>query len=222
MKIPREDTMKTRGLLLEAAAEIFALKGYRDATIAEICGKAKANIAAVNYHFRDKESLYREAWRLSLLESLKNHPTDGGVSDKAAPEEKLKGQIKAFLDRITDENNREFMIVQREFANPTGLLDDIMREEMQPLQARTQSLIRELLGPYATDTQIQFCEISIISQCINPAITRKGHNQNQDKDNNPPGIDDIKTYAEHVVSFSLGGIRAILKEIKLKSKISAK
>lgn len=222
MKLPREDTIKTQERLLKAAAKIFALKGYRDATIAEICTKAKANIAAVNYHFRDKESLYREAWRLSLIESLKNHPTDGGVSDKATPEEKLKGQVKALLDRITDKNNMEFMIVQREFANPTGLLDEIMREEMQPLQARTQLLIRELLGPYATDAQIHFCEISIISQCMNPAVITKGHNQNHDKDNNPARIDDIETYTEHVVSFSLGGIRAILEKIKSKSEISAK
>ena len=37
MKIPREDTARTRGKLLAAAGEIFAEKGFRDATIAEIC-----------------------------------------------------------------------------------------------------------------------------------------------------------------------------------------
>ncbi|MBW2127416.1 MAG: helix-turn-helix transcriptional regulator [Deltaproteobacteria bacterium] len=37
-----------------SACEVFAEKGYRAATIADICGRAKANVAAVNYYFGDK------------------------------------------------------------------------------------------------------------------------------------------------------------------------
>jgi len=48
MKLPREGATKTRQNLLTAASEIFADKGYRDATIAEICERAGTNIAAVN------------------------------------------------------------------------------------------------------------------------------------------------------------------------------
>lgn len=40
IKMPREDTVKTRKSLLEAACEIFAQKGYRDTTIAEISKRA--------------------------------------------------------------------------------------------------------------------------------------------------------------------------------------
>ena len=61
MKIPREDTARTRGKLLAAAGEIFAEKGFRETTIAEICLKAGTNVAAVNYHFGSKEALYSEA-----------------------------------------------------------------------------------------------------------------------------------------------------------------
>ncbi len=120
MKIPREDAVRTRKSLLAAASEVFAEKGYRDATIAEICERAKANVAAVNYHFGDKETLYIEAWRHSFSESVKAHPPDGGVSDDAPPEERLRGQVEALLRRIADENNKEFLIVHKELANPTG------------------------------------------------------------------------------------------------------
>src|SRR5512139_1670083 len=121
MRAMREDTVRTRKNLLAAASEVFAEKGYRDATIAEICERAKANVAAVNYHFGDKETLYIEAWRHSFSESLKAHPPDGGVTEDARPEERLRGQVKALLHRIADENNKEFLIVHRELANPTGL-----------------------------------------------------------------------------------------------------
>jgi AcrR family transcriptional regulator len=69
----------TQADLLDAACRTFAEKGYRDATIAEICQRAGANIAAVNYYFRDKETLYVEAWRLAFKRSLEAHPPDGGV-----------------------------------------------------------------------------------------------------------------------------------------------
>ncbi len=47
----------TRSDLLDAAAELFAAHGYHQTTHAEICERAGANIAAINYHFGDKEHL---------------------------------------------------------------------------------------------------------------------------------------------------------------------
>src|SRR4030042_554696 len=102
MKIRRKGAAKTPKSLLATASVIFAEKGYRDATIAEICELAGANVAAVNYHFGDKGSLYVEAWRHSFVESLKTHPPEGGVSDDAQPEERLRGQVEALLRRIAD------------------------------------------------------------------------------------------------------------------------
>jgi AcrR family transcriptional regulator len=52
----------TRERVLEAACQIFADKGFHNTTVADICEKAEANIAAVNYHFGDKESLYDAVW----------------------------------------------------------------------------------------------------------------------------------------------------------------
>lgn len=217
MNIQRKRTSKTYNSLLAAAAEVFADKGYRDATIAEICERAKANIAAVNYHFGDKETLYREAWRYSFSESIKAHPPEGGVSGDAPPEERLRGQIAALLHRVADEdNNKEFLIVQREFANPTGLLNEIMEEVIRPLQEETQALIRALIGPQASDEQVQFCEISIISQCINPSVV----GTNRKEKGGPPKIEDIEAYSNHVIKFSLAGIRAIREEAEKPQKFS--
>ena len=43
--------------ILNAAGEVFAIKGFKDATIREISAQAGVNLAAINYHFGDKERL---------------------------------------------------------------------------------------------------------------------------------------------------------------------
>jgi AcrR family transcriptional regulator len=218
MKIPREGAARTRQSLLVAASEIFAEKGYRDSTIAEICDRAGANVAAVNYHFGSKQTLYVEAWRHAFSESTKAHPPDGGVSGDAPPEERLRGQITAILQRLTDRNNREFWFMQREMANPTGLLEEVLREEIRPLQQRTAALVRELLGPQASDREVKFCEISIISQCMNPVVARRREARGVSQDG-PPEIDDIEAYADHVLNFSLAGIQALREVTGKKQKV---
>jgi AcrR family transcriptional regulator len=214
MRMPGKGAAKTYKSLLAAASVVFAEKGYRDATIAEICERARANVAAVNYHFGDKETLYKEAWRHSFSESVKAHPPDGGVSDSAPSEERLRGQVAALLRRIADENNKEFLFVQKELANPTGLLDEVTQEELRPLHEKMETLVRELLGPHASDMEVRFCVISIISQCINPMVARKGQKGRREGKDGPPGVDDIEAYSNHVVKFSLAGIRAIRNDTK--------
>jgi len=62
----RKRTGATREKLLVAASDVFVEKGFRDATVADICNRAAANISAVNYYFGSKEALYQESWRHSL------------------------------------------------------------------------------------------------------------------------------------------------------------
>ncbi len=201
--------------LLAAAGDVFMEKGFRDATVAEICARAKANVSAVNYHFGSKETLYQETWRHSLTESLKTYPIDGGVSASAPAEERLRGQLAALILRIADERNREFYIAQTELINSTGLLQEVMQAEMIPIRQQTLAVVRELLGPQATEQEIEFCEITITSMCIHPMILRRiaqrPHGQGL-----PGPIDDIPAFVDHVAAFSLAGLKALraAREVK--------
>src|SRR5260370_32171647 len=81
---------ETRRQLLEAAGEVFAEVGFRDATVREICRRAGANIAAVNYHFGGKEKLYTEVVRYSQQNAVEEYPPLLDVSPNAAPEKRLR------------------------------------------------------------------------------------------------------------------------------------
>jgi TetR/AcrR family transcriptional regulator, regulator of cefoperazone and chloramphenicol sensitivity len=209
MKVVRQDAARTRKNLLMAASVVFAEKGYHDSTIAEISERAGTNIAAVNYHFGDKETLYREAWRQAFHDSIKAHPPDGGVDSNAPAEQRLRGRVVALLRRITDDNNRGFWIVHRELANPTGLLEEVMREELGPLRQRIEALVRELLGGNHSNEQVRFCAISIMSQCVIPAFINRVERSGNDGENDSWRIEDTEAYAEHVVHFSLAGMGAV-------------
>ncbi|MGH9438282.1 MAG: TetR/AcrR family transcriptional regulator, partial [Terriglobia bacterium] len=53
--------LDTRQKLLDAAGRLFAERGFAGVSIRDICKEAGgANLAAVNYYFRDKAALYRE------------------------------------------------------------------------------------------------------------------------------------------------------------------
>ena len=61
---------QTRARLLDAAREVFSEHSFQGATVREICRRAEANVAAVNYHFGNKEGLLAEALNFSQLAAL--------------------------------------------------------------------------------------------------------------------------------------------------------
>ncbi len=56
-------TSSTRERLLEAATQLFAEHGFRGASVRDLCDLARANPAAVSYHFGGKRQLYRAVLR---------------------------------------------------------------------------------------------------------------------------------------------------------------
>src|SRR2546428_31549 len=53
--------LETRERLLRTAARMFADRGFKRVTVRDICRRARANVAAVDYHLLSKLALHREA-----------------------------------------------------------------------------------------------------------------------------------------------------------------
>jgi AcrR family transcriptional regulator len=210
MKKLRKDAVETCQCLIDAASEIFAEKGYKDATVAEICKKAGTNVASVNYHFGNKERLYAEAWRCSFRKCLEKYPPDGGVSDGAPPEERLWGRVASLVHKILDKDHRAFSIMQKELAQPTGLLKDLVKKELQPIQEKMLALVRELIGPDASDRQVQSCKSSIIGQCFHLSMMKRAAKIHVL--DSPINFNNVDALADHIVNFSLAGIKAVREE----------
>ena len=67
-------TDETQTRIIQAAGPIFAEKGYRDATVREICEAANVGSASINYHFRDKQHLYVLVVERAYEEMQCSHP----------------------------------------------------------------------------------------------------------------------------------------------------
>jgi AcrR family transcriptional regulator len=196
----------TRCRLLEAACHIFAERGYHDATVAEICARAEANIAAVNYHFGGKEALYREAWRHSFQRAISAYPPGGGVPETAPAEERLGGWVRSLLQRAFGPEDTAFELMARESANPTGLLDEILREVIRPQRREMAAIVRELLGEDAPRQVVRFCCLSVVSQCVNLGQRHRMHRKLRRKGwTSRASLDEL---VDHITRFSLAGIRA--------------
>jgi len=217
MRSVKKEGNGIRGRLLEIACEVFAQKGYRDATIAEICKRAGANVAAVNYYFGDKKTLYAEVWRLAFHRSLEAHSPGGGVPSDAPAEERLRGRVLAIMQRLADPKSHEFEIIRKEMANPTGLLAEVMRKSIEPLRRELGNIVRELLGKYASEQQVMLCQMSINAQCFNmtvPERYRKVFAAAGIKGVLPPERPKIEVIADHITRFSLAGICEIKHQLE--------
>ena len=139
----------TRERLLEAAGEVFAEYGFRQATVREMCRRAGANVAAVNYHFGGKERLYAETLKYGAHVALEKFPPDGGLRRGASPEEALYVFVLSFLKRFLAMGARDWSgkLCAREMVEPTAALDDLVQEVVQPLSQRLHRIVRALLGP---------------------------------------------------------------------------
>ena len=217
MRRQRIDGQETRRNLLTAASEIFAKKGFREATIAEICRQAKANVAAANYHFGGKEALYVESWRFAFEKSLKTYPPEGGVAADASVEEQLRGRIMAIMRRIIDPQSYELDIFYNEIANPTGLLAGAIQQSIEPIFRGFAAIVRELLGKQFAEQQARLCLMSIRAQCFGP-LMRERRRKMALPDPLPSSsewdLDDLETLVDHVTCFSLAGIRAIRNQME--------
>lgn len=165
---PAPSTADTRAALLQAAAAEFAEAGYHDATIRAICRRAGANVAAVHYHFGDKEQLYLAVLRHLMDEANRRLPFDMGLGPQSAPAARLRALVRSLLGRLLEPGPHAWLgrLVARELLEPTPALEVMIREHIRPMSEQLRSVITAILGSDRDEQTLGFCGLSIVSQCF--------------------------------------------------------
>jgi len=206
MTAPRDS--ETRDRLLKAAERLFADRGFRKVTIRDICRAARANVAAVNYHFGDKLGLYREVLQMAIdaVRATTEAGREAGIGHP--PEERLRRYIAVFLRRVLSaDHHTVHRLIQRELDDPTEALDALVEQGVRPRVDYLASLVADMTGGKPTDQITLRCVASILSQTLvyvrrNPIAERLGFTFS----GTPKQIEDA---ARHIAEFSVAGIRAV-------------
>ena len=201
-----------RQRIISAAAQIFGRKGYKAATVREICHAARVNLASVNYYFGNKEALYRTVVADLLERAIKRYPADLGIGAGLSPEARLKLFIRATLFRLLTPGGLsgfqgQGRLLARELADPSPVLDDLVQDHIRPQAAILGGIIAEVIGSDESMERIMHCAFSIIGQCFYYGyawpITMRLH---------PMDLTDksaIEKLADHIAAFSLNGLRGL-------------
>jgi len=205
------DQAETKFRLLNAAGEVFAEKGFQAGTIREICAKAGANVASVNYHFGGKSGLYDAVLEHCHQEGLRRHPPTVGIpedlSGRPKAEQALAAFIRSFLKRTLGDDGPGWStrLMAREMGNPSPALERMVHSSVRPNLERLMGIVSTLLGEGATEQDVRHCALSVVGQCqhyyraraaielLFPDVTWDDH-----------GIDILVC---HIVKFSLAAIR---------------
>jgi TetR/AcrR family transcriptional regulator, regulator of cefoperazone and chloramphenicol sensitivity len=202
-----EDQDPTKVRLIEAAGEEFAGKGFDATRVRTICDRAGANVAAVNYHFGDKEQLYVETVLDAHRCGMEFGEYDAAVA--AGPAEQLRCFIHHFLTRVLAINHPDdwrHRLMLREMLQPTKASDVLVRESIRPHFERLQQVMREFC-PDADERKLNALSFSVIGQCLHYRMARPVAERLIGSDEFRAL--DLDFLTDHITSFCLAALGSI-------------
>jgi len=213
-----DDRQPTRTELLEAAGHVFAEQGFHRATGKEICERAGANAAAVNYYFGGMEGLYaaviEEAHsRLITLDKLSSL-----IAGKTDAKAKLQAIIERAVELLTGPVSSSWVlqVLGREFLAPSSAVDTLIEREGIPKARILRSIVAEIMDLPADHPAVGRGCLSLLAPCAmllvaDRKILRRAL----------PTLDlkreSAAALARHLLQYALAGLAAVAREARRES-----
>jgi len=165
----QEHEAGTKERLLAAAREVFSERGAQEATVRDICARAKANVAAVNYHFGGKDKLYMAVLADYVQRALERYPVRMGLEPGAGAEERLRAYISSLLYRLIGDGDlqeeRLGQLFTSELVEPSPHFDEVVDRYLLPVHEELLDIIQSLL-PGASAQTVQLCAAGVTGHCL--------------------------------------------------------
>jgi AcrR family transcriptional regulator len=134
--------------LLEAAGHEFAEKGFERTTAKEICQRAGANSAAVNYHFGGIDGL-----QAAVLEEARNRlfsadAISAAVAGKSHPKARLEALLDLVAQALTGPLSSSWVlrVLGREMVAPSRTLQQTKEKVILPRVHLLRKFVAELMN----------------------------------------------------------------------------
>lgn len=163
------DLTDTKSKIFQAAIDIVGLKG--EVTIKEITEKAGVNIAAINYHFGNKNNLLREVenYYTDLLYKMQQEIL---INENLSPSEKLVQWAKGLVDFMFKYPALLALIVnivsEDKNYNPAIIKNIYLNKD---LQGAVKSIIQESTG-IEEEKLLNYKYMQIFSGILGPVVNK--------------------------------------------------
>ncbi|MCB2227549.1 MAG: TetR/AcrR family transcriptional regulator [Desulfarculaceae bacterium] len=198
----------TRERILDEAERLFAEKGYSAVTVREITSSAGTHLAAVNYHFGNKENLYLEVFRARWLERARRISLPLMELEKRgsfSPEEMVSTMAHAFLGETltADERQRHHQLVSREMGQQSRVFQLLAQEALVPFMDLATRMWQRCLPHPVDPERLKLIAISIFAQVMyfnfaRPVVSLVTGRQYDNE--------FVEQLVEHITTFALHGL----------------
>ncbi|MGQ9896313.1 MAG: CerR family C-terminal domain-containing protein [Acidobacteriota bacterium] len=228
-KAPKRNAKRTtdaevadaKARLLVVAERMFAERGFACTSIRDLATEAGVNIAAVNYHFRSKEELYLETLRYAMRRSKDVTPRFVRILQQAqqlgtpaAAQQGIIQFIETFISHLYGQpagTDCSAALMSHEMLHPTGALDIVVQEFIQPRFEILKALIRMARPDLKSDRAVTFYAFSIVAQCLHLHFCRPIILQLAGKKKGKKKLTSrFRCHlARHIAEFSIRGLTAL-------------
>lgn len=211
----RPDGRVTAEAVLQAAGEVFAEKGPDRATSKEICARAGASAAAVNYYFGGIGPLY-DAVLARAHERMLAAGDLAALADAAIPPaEKIRRLIALHLDALfgLGPHAWEIRVINRELIAPSPALLRFRKRQVAPRIQLIQRIVAEAMALPADHPAVNQAGFCTLAPCVAlltgpPGLLRDVTGSDQ------PGPAALPALAERLAVFAMGGIQALAEAVR--------
>lgn len=163
----RSDGDATRNAILDVAGQVFAERGFADATSKDICTRAGVNMASVNYHFGSRGGLYEavlvEAHN-HLLRLEEMHALAAGLDD---PRQQLRAIIGRIVEHVTGPRAHwGSRVVVRELLSPSEHAPALVQQAIAPKAMVLIGIVSRIVGLPPTHPAMQRSLFFTMAPCL--------------------------------------------------------
>ena len=154
--------MKTRLRILDGAEALFGEQGVDRVSIRDITKRAKVNLAAIYYHFGDKEDLIAAVFerrvvpvneaRLTALDAVEKSAGKKGPKLEAVLDAFIRPAVQCSL-RASKGGAAFSKLFGRCLSEPSPEVEALLKRQFEPLAERMNSALRKTL-PHLSRSEI--------------------------------------------------------------------
>lgn len=208
----RQDGLATRQQLLEAAGQVFAEHGYAKATSKEICTRAGANVAAVNYHFGGKDELYAAVLEEAHARLVSVETMAAAAQSRIDPRQKLRMLLTRIFGEVVkrDKAAWELRVLSRELLSQSPMMTPMINHQVAPKAKIMRAVLAEIMDLPPEHPTVSCTVLNVMGPVLLMLIASRTLQQKV-----APNLDlDPASLADHMVVYALAGMQAVARKAK--------